>query len=394
MNGTMETAEKTSLAEQQVVECSPLGSFSAITNPTLLASLARLSITTPTPVQREAIPRVLGEGDFIVEAQTGSGKTLAFVLPILSKLLDAMPYSGNFALIVTPTRELATQVASVVQAILPEVEPAVIIGGAKQEGQVRSLRRDSRIVVGTPGRILDLIEQRELQLRRCKMFVLDEADEMLSMGFIEEVRSILSRLPKQRQGLFFSATMTPRVLSLASSFLVKPTRIELEPVVETSALIDHIFCRVDAGLTSKAQALAAFLNEKKPKSAIVFCNTKSDTELLEILLRKRGIESKRINSDLSQKERDRTMSSFRSGETTLLIATDVAARGIDVSDIELVVNYSLHETAETYVHRTGRTGRAGKSGTALTLIAPQDFPLFYNLSRRLPVTLNEVSIPV
>jgi ATP-dependent RNA helicase DeaD len=164
--------------------------------------------------------------------------------------------------------------------------------------------------------------------------------------------------------------------------------------VETSALIDHIFCRVDGGLTSKAQALAAFLTTRNPKSAIVFCNTKSDTELLEILLRKRGIESKRINSDLSQKERDRTMSSFRSGETTLLIATDVAARGIDVSDIELVVNYSLHETPETYVHRTGRTGRAGKSGTALTLVAPQDFPLFYNLSRKLPATMTEVTIPV
>jgi superfamily II DNA/RNA helicase len=390
----METAEKHSIMTQSPVITSTLESFAGITDPTLLDSLTRLSITTPTPVQKESIPRILGEGDFIVEAQTGSGKTLAFVLPILSKLIEAMPYNGNFALIVTPTRELATQVASVVQDLLPEIEPAVIIGGAKQEGQVRSLRRDSRIVVGTPGRIIDLIEQRELQLRRCKMFVLDEADEMLSMGFIDEVRAILSRLPKQRQGLFFSATMTPRVLSLASSFLIKPTRVELEPVVETSALIDHIFCRVDAGLTSKAQALAAFLTDRKPKSAIVFCNTKSDTEILEILLRKRGIESKRINSDLSQKERDRTMNSFRTGETTLLIATDVAARGIDVSDIELVVNYSLHETPETYVHRTGRTGRAGKSGTALTLVAPQDFPLFYNLSRKLPATLTEVAIPL
>jgi ATP-dependent RNA helicase DeaD len=146
-------------------------------------------------------------------------------------------------------------------------------------------------------------------------------------------------------------------------------------------------------LTAKAQALAAFLTVRKPKSAIVFCNTKSDTELLEIMLRKRGIESKRINSDLSQKERERTMGAFRSGELNLLIATDVAARGIDVSDVELVVNYSLHDTPETYVHRTGRTGRAGKSGTALTLIAPQDFPLFFHLSRRLPVTLTEVPVP-
>jgi ATP-dependent RNA helicase DeaD len=370
-----------------------LQSFSAITNPKLLAALADLSITEPTPVQREAIPRVLQGGDYIVEAQTGSGKTLAFVLPILSKLLDAMPYNGNFALIVTPTRELAMQVASVVSDVLPEVEPACIIGGERQEKQVRALRKDPRIVVGTPGRLLDLIDQRELVLRKCQMFVLDEADEMLSMGFIDEIRAILSKLPRERQGLFFSATMTPRVLSLASSFLTKPTRVELEPVVETTALIDHIYCRVDGALTAKAQALAAFLTVRKPKSAIVFCNTKSDTELLEIMLRKRGIESKRINSDLSQKERERTMAAFRSGELNLLIATDVAARGIDVSDVELVVNYSLHDTPETYVHRTGRTGRAGKSGTALTLIAPQDFPLFFHLSRRLPVTLTEVSVP-
>jgi superfamily II DNA/RNA helicase len=367
--------------------------FSAITNPKLLSALTALSITEPTPVQREAIPRILQGGDFIVEAQTGSGKTLAFVLPILSKLLDAMPYSGNYALIVTPTRELAMQVASVVSDVLPEVEPACIIGGEKQEKQVRALHKDPRVVVGTPGRLLDLINQRELVLRKCQMFVLDEADEMLSMGFIDEIREILSKLPKQRQGLFFSATMTPRVLSLASSFLTNPTRVELEPVVETTSLIDHIFCRVDGALTAKAQALAAFLINRDPKSAIVFCNTKSDTELLEILLRKRGIESKRINSDLSQKERERTMAAFRSGELRLLIATDVAARGIDVSDVELVVNYSLHDTPETYVHRTGRTGRAGKSGTALTLVAPQDFPLFFHLSKRLPVTLTEVTVP-
>jgi len=370
-----------------------LKTFAGITNPKLLKALSNLSITTPTPVQQESIPKILTGGDFIVEAQTGSGKTLAFTLPILSRLLEAMPYQGNFALIVTPTRELAMQVASVVSDVLPEVEPACIIGGEKQERQIRALRKDPRVVVGTPGRLLDLINQRELVLRKCQVFVLDEADEMLSMGFIDEIREILSKLPKQRQGLFFSATMTPRVLGLANSFLSRPTRIELAPAEETSALIEHIYCRVDAGLTSKAQALAAFLANRRPKSAIVFCNTKSDTELVEIMLRKRNIESKRINSDLSQKERERTMAAFRSGELSLLIATDVAARGIDVSDIELVVNYSLHDTPETYVHRTGRTGRAGKSGTALTIIAPQEFPLFWQLSRKLPVTLTEVPIP-
>ena len=369
-------------------------SFLTLHHPQLLEALAKLGITEPTPVQRVAIPQILEKGgDWIVEAQTGSGKTLAYLLPILSKLLDAMPYFGNFALIVTPTRELAIQVCSVVSSLLPDLEPACIIGGAKQEGQVRQLRKDSRVIVGTPGRLLDLINQRQILLRKCRMFVLDEADEMLSMGFIEEVSEILSRLPAKREGLFFSATMTPRVLGLASSFLRNPQRIEVERVAETSALIDHVFCRVDGALTAKAEALVGFLAQQKPRSAIVFCNTKSDTELVEVLLRRRGFESERLNSDLSQKERERTMGRFRSGELALLIATDVAARGIDVSDVELVVNYTLHETPETYMHRTGRTGRAGKSGTALSLVGPQDFALFHHLSKKLPVPLKEVPRP-
>jgi ATP-dependent RNA helicase DeaD len=224
------------------------------------------------------------------------------------------------------------------------------------------------------------------------MFVLDEADEMLSMGFIDEIRKILERLPKERQGLFFSATITPRVLSLASSFLKNPKRIEIERAPETTPKIEHLFCRVDGALTAKAEALALYLKSEAPRSAIVFCNTKSDTELVEILLRKRGFEPRRLNSDLSQKERDNVMQIFRSGELKLLIATDVAARGIDISDVELVVNYSLHETIETYVHRTGRTGRAGKSGIALSLVGPQDFTVFHNLSRKLPCSLAEISL--
>lgn len=348
---------------------------------------------TPTPVQRGAIPVVLEGHDLIAQAQTGSGKTLAFVLPILSQLLEAGNVRGTFALIVTPTRELATQVRNVILSVTPSVHPPCIIGGAKQAGQVRELREDARVIVGTPGRLLDLIKQREIDLSKCKMFVLDEADEMLSMGFVEEVRSILSRLPKERQGLFFSATITPRVDSLANSFLRSPRRLECEVKPETAPQIEHLFHRVDGGLISKASALAGFLREIKPRSTIVFCNTKSDTELVEIMLRKRGFEPERLNSDLSQKEREETMNRFRSGDLKLLIATDVAARGIDVQDIDLVVNYAIHEQAETYVHRTGRTGRAGRSGTALSLVGPQDFFAFNTLQKSLSVTLNEVPTP-
>jgi len=385
------TTEELALANPSTTTA-PISDFSILEHAELLDGLSRMGIATPTPVQARAIPSILEGGDHIIEAQTGSGKTLAFVLPILAALFDSSPHHGNFALIITPTRELAIQVTSIVAQLIPHIHPACIIGGEKQEIQVRQLRRDSRIIVGTPGRILDLIGQREIVLRKCEMFVLDEADEMLSMGFIDEVRKILAKLPAERQGLFFSATITPRVLSLASSFLREPKRIEITKSVETTPLIDHLFCRVDGTLTAKAEALATYLKKSSPRSAIVFCNTKSDTELVEILIRKRGFEPRRLNSDLSQKERDRTMSSFRSGDLRILVATDVAARGIDVSDVELVVNYSLHETPETYVHRTGRTGRAGRSGTALSLVGPQDFTVFHSLSKKLPCSLSEIAI--
>jgi ATP-dependent RNA helicase DeaD len=367
--------------------------FSLVKQPAIRQRLEELKIVIPTPVQRGAIPVVLEGHDVIAQAQTGSGKTLAFVLPILSRLLDAGDVRGTFALIVTPTRELATQVRNVVLSVTPDVHPACIIGGAKQSGQVRELKNDPRVIVGTPGRLLDLIEQREINLKDCKMFVLDEADEMLSMGFLEEVRSILSRLPRERQGLFFSATITPRVDQLASSFLRSPKRVECEVKPETAPQIEHLYHRVDGQLTSKATALAGFLRDIRPRSTIVFCNTKSDTELVEIMLRKRGFEPERLNSDLSQKEREDTMNRFRSGDLKLLIATDVAARGIDIQDIDLVVNYAIHEQAETYVHRTGRTGRAGRSGTALSLVGPQDFFAFNTLQKSLPVVLKEVPAP-
>jgi superfamily II DNA/RNA helicase len=366
--------------------------FDLVKHPSIRGQLKALKITTPTPVQRAAIPVVLQGNDCIVEAQTGSGKTLAFVLPVLSRLIDASPVDGTFALIITPTRELALQVRNVIVSVVPDINPACVIGGAKQEGQIRDLNNDPRIIVGTPGRLIDLIEQRKIDLRRCGMFVLDEADEMLSMGFLEEVRAILAKLPKKRQGLFFSATMTPRVGQLASSFLSNPTRVELDPMDTEKPLIEHLYCRVDAGLSSKATVLASFIESYKPKSAIVFCNTKSDTELVQILLKKRGIASEYLNSDLSQKEREKTMNKFRSGELKVLIATDVAARGIDIKDLDLVVNYAIHNELETYVHRTGRTGRAGKSGKALSLVAPQDFPNFYSLQKKLPA-MTEVTAP-
>jgi ATP-dependent RNA helicase DeaD len=368
--------------------------FSALVSDTdLVEALAVKGITAPTPVQAAVLPEALTGGDLIVQAQTGSGKTLAFGIPLVQRIRREGVKYGTFGLIITPTRELAIQVKEVIASLTPEIKPACIIGGASTKAQIQGMREDNRIVVGTPGRILDLIEQREILLRKCGYFVLDEADEMLSMGFYEDVRAILSRLPSKRQGIFTSATITPRVQMLAQSFLSEPKTIAITSSMATAAEIEHLYCEVDGDLTAKAIALCDIIETRNPRSAIIFCNTKSDTELVEVYLRRRGFDARKINSDLSQSERERIMSSVRKGTLRLLIATDVAARGIDIEQIDLVVNYAIHDSAETYVHRTGRTGRAGRRGTALSLIGPQDFGAFINLKRGLSYEITKVAPP-
>lgn len=368
--------------------------FSALVSDTdLVEALAVRGIVTPTPVQAAVLPEALKGGDFIVQAQTGSGKTLAFGIPLVQRIRREGVKYGTFGLIITPTRELAIQVKEVIASLTPEIKPACIIGGASTKAQIQGMREDNRIVVGTPGRILDLIEQREILLRKCGYFVLDEADEMLSMGFYEDVRAILSRLPSKRQGIFTSATITPRVQMLAQSFLSEPKTIAITSSMATAAEIEHLYCEVDGDLTAKATALCDIIETRNPRSAIIFCNTKSDTELVEVYLRRRGFDARKINSDLSQSERERIMSSVRKGSLRLLIATDVAARGIDIEQIDLVVNYAIHDSAETYVHRTGRTGRAGRKGTALSLVGPQDFGAFINLKRGLSYEITKVALP-
>jgi ATP-dependent RNA helicase DeaD len=369
-------------------------SFSTlISDAALVQSLSANGIVTPTPVQALAIPRAIAGVDLMVQAQTGSGKTLAFMLPILLELEKDPQNISTSALIITPTRELALQICGVVAQVWPQVQPACVIGGDSIDKQIKCLRRDKRIVVGTPGRLLDLINQRELLLRRCRQFVLDEADEMLSMGFLEDVQSILKRLPTKRQGMFFSATLSPRVAMLAQSFLHQPETIEVEKNEQNTPAIKHLFCRVSGGVADKAKSLCNVLEQENATSAIIFCNTKSDTELVEVFMRRRGFNAQRINSDLSQKERVKVLNGLRDGTLRYLIATDVAARGIDISHLELVVNYSIHSDSEAYVHRTGRTGRAGRSGVAISLVAPQDNGAFYGLQRSLGIPFEEIPCP-
>ncbi|MCB0322314.1 MAG: DEAD/DEAH box helicase [Bdellovibrionales bacterium] len=362
----------------------------------ILARLQALGFTKPTDVQARTIPLAREGGDLLVQAQTGSGKTLAFGIPLLLSLRaqaekEAVDYT--YGLIITPTRELATQVSEAISQVSGDITPAVVIGGVDINPQVRALKEDCRIVVGTPGRILDLLRQKKLRLNRCRYFALDEADEMLSMGFIEDIRVILSRLPDKRQGLFVSATITGRVEMLAHSFLHKPERILVGEYRSDIPSIEHCYCEIGNELMAKPAALCDLIETMRPRSVIIFCNTKSDTQLVEALLRRRGFDARRINSDLTQAKRDRIMRQIRAGDLQILVATDIAARGLDIEQIDLVVNYTIHDQAETYIHRTGRTGRAGRSGRAVSLVGPRDHGAFHFLKKVVQFEFKKLPLP-
>lgn len=366
-----------------------------VKEPSILKALESLGFTDATKVQSLSIPPALEDKDLVVEAKTGSGKTLAFGIPMLSQLTKELKdnkVNKPFGIVVTPTRELAVQIGVVFKDIMPDLDPVVMIGGIPYKKQINKLGKDPRVIVGTPGRILDSIEQKHLDLRNLKMFVLDEADEMFSVGFSKDVELILSKIPKKAQGLFVSATMTPRVLALADKFLQDPEHIETSTHDEKPPEIQHLYCEVGGGVIDKPNALCDLLEEMKPESAIIFCNTKSETELVEEFMKRRGMDASKINSDLSQVQRNNIMARIRAKELKYLIATDIAARGIDIAQIELVINFSINQQIESYVHRTGRTGRAGRKGTALSLVGPHDFLGFFGV-KKLGIPLEEIPLP-
>ena len=363
-------------------------------NEELISKLESLNFNQPTPVQAATLPLVAEGKDVVAQAKTGSGKTLAFVLPLVEQLrTKSIDDSKVYSLIIAPTRELVSQITDVFQTVGGDIEPALLIGGVDIEKQVKSLKEDKRVVIGTPGRILDLLRQKKLSLRSCKYFVLDEADEMFSMGFLQDIRAILSHLPKERQGVFVSATISPRVRMLAHSFLNKAEQIVIETPEEDLPPIEHMFCNVGADMMAKPLALCDIVETERPETAIIFCNTKSDTQLVEALLRRRGFDARRINSDLTQKKRDKIMDKIRAKEIQFLVATDIAARGLDLDQIPLVVNYSIHEQPEIYVHRTGRTGRAGHSGRAISLVGPRDFTSFHYVQKEVAAEFIEYELP-
>lgn len=337
---------------------------------TLRRTLTAQNFHTPTPVQLQAIPAAIEGRDILASAQTGSGKTAAFVLPTLHRLSreQVRPERGlPRALILAPTRELAGQIGDVISTFSRNLRlsSAVIYGGVGKGGQINALRRGVDIVVATPGRLLDLMSERYISLKRVTTIVLDEADRMLDMGFIPDVNRIIKELPVKRQALFFSATLPAPVVALADQLLTDPVRITVESTKATTPDINQQIMFVSRD--RKRDALRMILTEYGSYRALVFTRTKHRARDLAKYLGKNGISSDDLHGDKSQNARTRALTAFHRGKIQVLVATDIASRGIDVNDIDHVINYELPNESESYVHRIGRTARAGKTGVALSL---------------------------
>ena len=335
----------------------------------ILKALKEEGYTQPTPIQEQSIPIVLNGTDLLGCAQTGTGKTAAFAIPIL-QLLHANKVNEKKkrirSLIVTPTRELAIQIAESFKAYgrYTGLTNAVIFGGVNQNPQVNTLRNGVDILIATPGRLIDLMNQGHLSLRDVEIFVLDEADRMLDMGFIHDVKRLLAALPKKRQSLFFSATMAPEIIKLANTILVDPESVSVTPVSSTVEIIKQFVFFVDKG--NKNALLLDVLKDKDIKTALVFTRTKHGADKVVKVLAQHNIKAEAIHGNKAQNARQRALTNFKAQTTRVLVATDIAARGIDVDDLQYVVNYEMPNVAETYVHRIGRTGRAGAEGTAFS----------------------------
>ena len=335
----------------------------------LLKALKHEGYTTPTPIQQQAIPHALAGKDILGLAQTGTGKTAAFALPILQQLSTQQQGSGyryTRALVLTPTRELALQISESFESYgrYTGLKHEVIFGGVSQAPQTLALRNGVDVLIATPGRLLDLMNQGYVYLDYLETFVLDEADRMLDMGFIHDVKRIVKILPTQRQTMLFSATMPPQITQLAASLLQQPVRVEVAPVSSTAEKIEQSVYFIPK--QHKQSLLVHLLNEKNIKRTLVFTRTKHGADKIAKQLKKANIQADAIHGNKSQTARQNALVNFKRGKLKVLVATDIAARGIDVDALEHVINYDLPDVAETYVHRIGRTGRAGASGIAIS----------------------------
>ena len=351
-------------------------------NEHILRAIKDQGYDTPTPVQQKAIPVVLGGKDVLAGAQTGTGKTAGFTLPMLNLLASSPKPKGKRpvrGLILTPTRELASQVAQSVKdygKYLP-FKSTVIFGGVSINPQIHTLKNGVDIIIATPGRLLDLMNQKAVDLREVEFFVLDEADRMLDMGFIHDIKKILKVLPKKRQNLLFSATFSKEIKTLASGFLHNPALVEVARTNATSAQVEQIVYPVDKA--RKREMLTQLITENSWQQVLVFTRTKHGANRLCEQLGKDGITSAAIHGNKSQNARTKALSGFKEGKVRVLVATDIAARGIDIDQLSHVVNYELPNISEDYVHRIGRTGRAGNSGQAVSLVCVDEHEYLRNI---------------
>jgi ATP-dependent RNA helicase RhlE len=361
----------------------------------ILKALKEEGYNTPTPIQSKAIPIVLQGTDLLGCAQTGTGKTAAFAIPILQLLTGHKPLDNkkrNRSLIVTPTRELAIQINESFKAYGRHTGliSTVIFGGVGQQQQTNALQRGVDILIATPGRLLDLMNQKYLTLKDIEIFVLDEADRMLDMGFIHDVKKILHALPQKRQSLFFSATMPAEIVKLSGTILHNPVKVSITPESLTVDVINQHILFVDKG--NKNALLMHLLKDTKIKTALVFTRTKHGADKVVKVLLKNHVKAEAIHGNKAQNARQRALANFKTQTTRVLVATDIAARGIDVDDMEFVINYEMPNIPETYVHRIGRTGRAGAKGTAYSFCDAEEKEYLRDIEKligkKIPVSEN------
>jgi len=359
----------------------------------MLAAIEERGYEFPTPVQVQALPPAVNGKDLLVRSKTGTGKTAAFMIPAIQNIPDG--YRKHACIVLCPTRELAIQIAEEAELLAKKKDLSVvsIYGGVPIGPQTSALERGTEIVVGTPGRVKDHIRRGNLKLGDAVVGVLDEADEMLSMGFYEEVTTILKELPREAQILLFSATVEQRLKELIGKFLKEPEEIYLSvDTDQTADAVHHVLYETTMDYPKPRQLLHV-LEVEDPESAIVFCNTKSDVEMVARFLSRQGLDAEPISSDLNQRARERVMARIKRGEIDYLVATDIAARGIDISDLSHVINYSLPEDPAIYLHRTGRTGRAGKKGTAISFMGGRELATRRALDSKYDIQFEERTLP-
>jgi ATP-dependent RNA helicase RhlE len=360
----------------------------------ILKALGEEKYAEPTTIQEKAIPLIQNRKDVLGSAQTGTGKTAAFAIPILQHLFYDRQQNNRSrvikALIITPTRELAIQIGEsfTTYGKYTGIKNTVIFGGVNQGAQTNALRRGIDVLVATPGRLLDLIDQGFIQLKHIEYFVLDEADRMLDMGFIHDIRRIIALLPTKRQSLFFSATMPRNIVELSRKILKDPVKVEVSPVSSTAETIQQYLYYTNK--SSKKDLLFHILKDQNIEQVLLFSRTKHGADKIARNLKKRKISTAAIHGDKAQNQRQKVLSQFKAGEIRVLVATDIAARGIDIDKLKHVINYDIPNIAETYVHRIGRSGRAGEEGTAISICEPEENAFIRDIERLINQKINLV----